>query len=171
MNCQSLSDKMLEISEGRRPTLVDRLSISLHLLICPQCIEKMARFDLVRDIIRHDFLPAAPFGLAEVIMARIAREDLRLPDSAVDFWVEKSGEFTHWKILREVTFRNWVITGFVILFSLATSFLGLDFIHIAASQGSSFLVPVGITVGVFVTGYGALFIGSHLKELSERFGL
>ena len=35
----------------------------------------------------------------------------------------------------------------------------------------SFLLPVGITIGVVLTTYGALFIGSHLKELSERFGL
>jgi hypothetical protein len=35
----------------------------------------------------------------------------------------------------------------------------------------SYLLPVGITIGIVLTSYGALFIGSHLKELSERFGL
>jgi hypothetical protein len=30
---------------------------------------------------------------------------------------------------------------------------------------------VGITIGIVLTCYGALFIGSHLKELMERFGL
>jgi hypothetical protein len=35
----------------------------------------------------------------------------------------------------------------------------------------SFLLPVGITVGIVLTSYGALFIGGHLKELSERFRL
>jgi hypothetical protein len=47
----------------------------------------------------------------------------------------------------------------------------MDFEKVAHRQGSSFLIPVGITIGVVVTGYGALFIASHLKELSERFGL
>jgi hypothetical protein len=45
----------------------------------------------------------------------------------------------------------------------------MDFINIADTQGSSFLLPVGITIGAVVTGYGAFFIGSHLKELSSRF--
>jgi hypothetical protein len=35
----------------------------------------------------------------------------------------------------------------------------------------SFLLPVGITFGIVLTSYGALFIGSHLEEFSERFGL
>jgi len=30
---------------------------------------------------------------------------------------------------------------------------------------------MGITIGIILTTYGALFIGSHLKQLSERFGL
>jgi hypothetical protein len=33
------------------------------------------------------------------------------------------------------------------------------------------MIPIGITIGIMLTGYGALFIGSHLKEFSERFGL
>jgi hypothetical protein len=45
----------------------------------------------------------------------------------------------------------------------------MDFIKVADTQGSSFLLPVGITIGAVLTGYGALFIGSHLKELSSRF--
>jgi hypothetical protein len=71
----------------------------------------------------------------------------------------------------EVPFGGWVITGLVVLFSLATSFMGMDFISVATAQGSSFLLPLGITIGLVVTGYGALFIGSHLKELSDRFRL
>jgi hypothetical protein len=47
----------------------------------------------------------------------------------------------------------------------------MDFIHIAQEQGLSFLLPLGITVGVVLTCYGALFIGSHLKELSKHFNL
>jgi hypothetical protein len=64
-----------------------------------------------------------------------------------------------------------VITGLVVLVSLVTAFLGFDFERIAASQGSSFLLPLGLTIGVVISGYGAVFIGSHLKELSSRFRL
>jgi hypothetical protein len=64
-----------------------------------------------------------------------------------------------------------VIIGFIILISLSTAFFGMDFIHIAAFAGSSFLLPVGLTFGGILTGYGAIFIGSHLKELSAWFRL
>jgi hypothetical protein len=70
-----------------------------------------------------------------------------------------------------VSFRSWVIAGLIILVSLSSSFFNLDFVETVASYGSSFLLPVGLTIGIVVTGYGALFIGSHLKELSTRFRL
>jgi hypothetical protein len=67
--------------------------------------------------------------------------------------------------------RGWVIAGFIILVSMATAFFGLDFQKLAQETGTSFLLPIGITIGIVLTTYGALFIGSHLQELSERFGL
>jgi hypothetical protein len=70
-----------------------------------------------------------------------------------------------------VSFRGWVITGFVVLVSLTTSLFGMDFVRMIPEVASSFLLPIGITIGVVVTVYGALFIGSHLKELSDRFRL
>jgi hypothetical protein len=42
---------------------------------------------------------------------------------------------------------------------------------VADHWGSSFLLPIGITIGAIVSAYGALFSGSHLKELSSRFNL
>jgi hypothetical protein len=47
----------------------------------------------------------------------------------------------------------------------------MEFARMIPDLASSFLLPIGITIGVIVTGYGALFIGSHRKELSDRFGL
>jgi hypothetical protein len=47
----------------------------------------------------------------------------------------------------------------------------MDFLTVAVREGSSYLGPLGITIGAALTCYGAVFIGSHVKELSERFGL
>jgi uncharacterized membrane protein YoaK (UPF0700 family) len=47
----------------------------------------------------------------------------------------------------------------------------MDFIKVADNWCSSFLLPIGMTVGAIVSAYGALLIGSHLKELSDRFNL
>jgi hypothetical protein len=67
--------------------------------------------------------------------------------------------------------RGWVLIGFFVLLSLSSSFFGLNFMEIADAEGLSFLLPVGLTIGMVLTCYGALFIGSHLNELSTRFRL
>jgi hypothetical protein len=113
-------------------------------------------------MLRTDFLPPPP-EIADSVMELIRAEVF---DLTADMPFEDEGEPAP-----EVPFSGWVAAGIVVLFSLATSFMGMDFISVAAAQGSSFLLPVGITIGVVVTGYGALFIGSHLKELSARFRL
>ena len=69
------------------------------------------------------------------------------------------------------SFRVWVIIGVFVLFSLSSSFFGMNFVEIANAEGLSFLLPVGLTIGIVVTCYGAFFIGSHLEELSSRFKL
>jgi hypothetical protein len=139
-----------------------QIRLGLHLLVCPDCAQKVERFEITRDILRQDFFPPAP-GLENVIMAKIAAE---AGESLEQFEAEEAvlipGGFST---------KGWVVAGIVMLVSLATAFFGFEFHRVATDAGMSFLLPVGITVGIVLTCYGALFIGSHLKELSERFGL
>jgi hypothetical protein len=106
---------------------------------------------------REDFFPLSP-GLEDSIMSMVAEEE------------QQEGE-ENYAVPAGLSMRGWVIAGLIILVSLATTFFGLDFHKLAIEKGMSFLLPVGITVGIVLTVYGAFFIGSHLKELSERFGL
>ena len=163
MKCAEVLDKVYEYSGWEQQTedplpLLTQIQINLHLLICPDCAQEVERFEVTRDILRYDFLPSSP-GLENSIMARIAVEEAAMQTEDV---IEVPGG---------ISTRGWIITGLVILVSLATVFLGLDFNRIARGAGMSFLLPVGITIGAVLTSYGALFIGSHLKELSQRFGL
>jgi hypothetical protein len=150
-------DKIFD-SLGEEPlSPVLRTKIGIHLFFCPRCAGEVKKLEAVREILRTGFFPSPP-NLEDAILERIYAE---APET----------EEEHYEVPAGVSLRGWVITGVIILFSLATSFFGMDFAEVAASQGSSFLIPVGLTIGVVVTGYGALFIGSHLKELSERFRL
>jgi hypothetical protein len=104
----------------------------------------------------EDFFPPAP-GLEDSIMAKVALEiEEEQPQTAS---------------VGGLSTRGWVIAGLIILISLATAFFGFDFKRIVGEMGTSFLLPASITIGIVLTTYGAFFIGSHLKELSERFGL
>ncbi|MDR0457154.1 MAG: peptidoglycan-binding protein [Treponema sp.] len=160
MSCEKILDKVYEYSGGEPDSmsLLTRIHIGLHLLVCPDCAQEVERFEVCRDILHSEFLPPAP-GLEDTVMAMIAAENGKA-DETED--AELPGGFS---------LRGWIIAGLVMLVSLATAFFGLDFNKVALAAGMSFMIPVGITFGIALTCYGALFIGSHLKELTERFGL
>ena len=156
MNCAKILDSYFADSEPQ--SLFTRIHIGLHLLACPDCTRKIERFELCKDMLSNEFFPPSPC-LEHTVMAMVAAEEGK-PLGAEE--AEVSGGFST---------RGWVIAGLVMLVSLATVFFGLDFNKVALAAGISFMVPIGITIGIALTCYGALFIGSHLKELTERFGL
>jgi hypothetical protein len=155
MTCRKVMDKFLESTGDRPLSLWERLEIGVHILHCSRCAREIEALEKAQDLMKTDFFPAAVPGLEERVMEQIYREE---PAALIE---APAG----------VSFRSWVITGIIVLVSLATVFLGLDFKEVASAGGSSFLLPLGLTIGLIVSGYGALFIGSHLKELSERFNL
>jgi hypothetical protein len=130
----------------------------------------MDDYAAAREALRTDFFPpenGVP-DLEESIMARIFAE----PD-IVNFgdygMMEDEGEQAHAE--EGISLRGWVINGLIVFLSLSTSFFSLNFDKLAVSQDLSFLLPMGITIGLVLTVYCAVFIGSHIKELSEKFGL
>ena len=153
MNCAKILDMVYEQEDMSLP---GRIMVGLHLMFCPDCAAKVGRFEACNTILLNDFLPPSP-GLEDNIMAALGAEE-----EALELQEAVPGGFST---------RGWIITGIVMLVSLATAFFGFEFQEIARSAGMSFLIPVGITIGILLTGYGALFIGSHMKELTERFGL
>jgi len=155
MDCRTVRENLLASWGDEPPPFLARLAMAAHLLVCPACAREAERLAAARAVMKTDFFPEAP-GLEEPVMALLARERSGAEEEAAPGGVST---------------RGWVITGLVVLFSLTGSFFGLDFIKIADSHGAAFLLPVGLTFGLVFTCYGALFIGSHLKELTARFKL
>jgi hypothetical protein len=155
IDCDTVMDAVYEGEEDSSLPMLTRLRIGLHLLFCPDCAENLRKFRCVEELLSTDFFPPSP-DFEESVMERVYQEACE-PDE-----IDAPAGFS---------FRSWVITGFIVLLSLSSAFFGMNFTHIAQSEGSSFLLPVGITIGMIVTCYGALFIGSHLKELSAYFKL
>lgn len=149
---------MNEVYEGNGLPFRERLTLALHILFCGRCAVEARRLEETYRIMATGFFPFSP-DFEDAIMAKIGKETL--PEAV----------FEEDDVPGGVPTKGWVIAGCAILVSLATSFFGKDFIAIASLHGSKFLLPLGIIIGIFITGYGALFIGSHLKELSGRFHL
>ncbi|MDR1099857.1 MAG: peptidoglycan-binding protein [Treponema sp.] len=144
MNCRKTMDAIYEEWGRESSPLFTRLMVSFHLLHCPLCAAEAAKLKSARSLMRES-LPASAEGMEDRIMRSID--------------AEKQGEA--YPEVAGVSFRSWVITGLIVLFSLSSSFF----------WEGAYLLPIGITVGAIVTAYGALFIGSHLKELTGRFNL
>jgi len=158
IDCRTVIATCFEAEDDCPLPLLAKIRIGLHILFCPSCPVELKRLrhnlQYVEDIMKTDFFPFPP-GLENIVMERLLEDDMKgSPEVPVGFSI-----------------RLWIAIGFFVLLSLSTSFFGMDFIRIANAEGLSFLLPVGITIGVVLTCYGALFIGSHLEELSNRFRL
>jgi len=150
--------KILElVYEQEDMSLFNRIKVGMHLLICPDCAQEVERFEVCRDILLNDFLFPAP-DLEDSVMTMISDGEEITETCEADI----PGGFS---------IRGWIIAGIAMFVSLATVFFGMNFNKVALIAGMSFTIPIGITIGIALTSYGALFIGSHLKTLSERFGL
>ena len=153
MSCSKIMDMVYEEDSI---TLLNQIQIGLHTFFCPACAEEIERYQTARTVMREDFFPPLS-SIEDSVMAKVSVENEQTEDSYANAGV--------------LSTRGWVIAGCLIMVSLVTAFFGLDFQNLARELGMSFMLPMGITIGIVLTTYGALFIGSHLKELSERFGL
>jgi len=157
MKCNNALDVVYQMEDT--VPLWTRLNLAFHIIFCGSCAARLQTYEEARSLLRSDFFPPSP-DFTNAIMNRIYRE--AAAEETEDERALEIGGFST---------KGWIIAGLVMLVSLATVFFGKDFVSVARDQGSSFLLPLGLITGMAITGYGALFIGSHLKELSERFKL
>ena len=154
MDCRAVVDAVYNSDKHSSLPVLTQMRIWFHLLFCPACSKELKNLQKIEEIMTVDFFPPSP-DFEENLMECIYKESAEeLTDAPAGF-----------------SFRIWVVIGFFVLLSLSSAFFGMDFVEIADAEGLSFLLPIGITIGMFVTCYGAFFIASHLKELSSRFKL
>ena len=159
MKCDDVLDTVYETETVF--SLGKRLSMAFHIIFCGQCAVHLENYEKSRFLLKTGFFPPSP-DFSDAIMENVYHENFDSYEQLIDEQLTETGG---------VSVKGWAIAGIVLLFSLATIFFGQDYDSIAVDQGSSYLLPLGIIIGVVLTGYGAIFIGSHLKEFSQRFKL
>ena len=159
-DCRSAMDIIFGFTDDKEITLLQRLYSRLHIFMCPRCSEELRKLESCREMFHSDFFPSSP-GIEEKVMDQLSGEFIQQEISDGEI-VEAPGGFS---------FRTWVMIGLFVLVSIFISFYGLDFFSFANDFGSTFLISLGITTGIILTGYGAFFIASHIKELTNRFNL
>jgi len=156
MNCTKI---MNMIYEDEPMSFSGQIQMGIHTFFCSACAHEIENYQAARTIMKDDFFRSSP-NIEDTIMAKLQFEQTE----------EEQGEYSYANP-GGISTRGWVIAGFVLMISLVTAFFGFDFKNLVSEYGMSFILPMGITIGIALTIYCALFIGSHLKELSERFGL
>ncbi|MDR0382726.1 MAG: peptidoglycan-binding protein [Spirochaetaceae bacterium] len=159
MNCEKVLDALYyqdnrEYSEGP-VAFITRMLIALHIRRCPKCAAHRNALRSVSACLKEDFFPP-PAGIAARVMP-LARD---------------SGVFADMPPERAAPpFRAWLIAGLAILVSLSSASLGIDYLTPVNVRSVNFMLPFGITVGGVITAFGAIFIGSHIAELSKWLGI
>lgn len=159
MTCDRAMDLFMEGNDGERVPFIRSALARLHLLRCRKCSAEVQRLNRALELMRADFLPKANDSI-DPIMAAVRMEVAAQAARAVD---EDAAT--------PVSTRNWAVGGLFIFASLAVFPLGQASGWLVRLFGSDLTFPIALTLGVVLTAYCALFIGSHLDELSERFGL
>ena len=140
---------------AKQASYVIRLRFAAHTLVCKVCAQKKQRLATAEQVLKTGFLPPPPPHCTSAIMALVLAGE----ESAL----KENHEY--------VSLRGWIIAGIVIVASLLSVYLNVDFGRIARTQGLAFLLPLGITIGAIITAYSAMFIGTHLDMLCEKLGL
>ena len=153
MNCNEVLDFLYYSDDGI--PFVKRILIALHIRYCPKCAMHLHTLQTASTLLKEDFFPPAE-NIADSVMA-LAQADEPLTGQSHE--------------LQSVSLRAWIITGFALLFSLSSAYLGIDYLTPIDTRTINFMLPVGITVGGVITAFCAIFIGCHIKEFSKWLGL
>lgn len=141
MNCRSFRNQLDALDNDDLP-----IEMLVHARSCPECAAEAAALKAALSLYRLPDLVGSP-DVAPRVMALLPF----VPAPR-----------------RSVSMGNWLVTGFVIVFSMVLVPLLAEFRALKAVYGNVFTVSLSMALGLFVTLYAGAFIMSHLDEFTRR---
>lgn len=139
MRCETFLDRYDRLDAGERPGP----ALRAHLSACPACRARIER------------------EAAAITAYRTGKADPRLP--ILEERVMAAIRLTP-RPRRVVLLRDWIVAGLVIALSMALIPLGEEFDLVKEAFGPRYAMPLSLVLGLVLTVYIAVFIGSHLDE-------
>lgn len=149
MKCDEKLDKILCTDDEVSLSFITRLQFFFHSFFCDYCRSVIEQYEDSRELMKNDFFYDIP-DMSDEIMNQVLREETVLEDAEIHEWI---------------SFKKWIIAGCIILVSLVSAFFGFNFNTVAASGDSSYMLSIGLVIGLIVSIYGLLFIGTQMKQL------
>jgi len=139
MRCETFLDRYDELEPGERPGF----RMARHLAACESCA---AQVGLVEDALGAlcEIKDAGDPPLEARVMASVRL----VPTPQRDFSV-----------------RDWIIAGSVIAASMILIPVGEYFARFDEAFGASYALPLSLVLGLALTAYAALFVGTHMAQV------
>ncbi|MGL4369965.1 MAG: hypothetical protein ACRCUT_09890 [Spirochaetota bacterium] len=149
MSCEKKIEKFMHLDRGEAIPL----SLRFHILFCRRCRNEI--FSLLKsfDSIRGKAPFEIPFDMSDLVMKRI--------------------EFLEIDYAHNISNTKWISAGIVIFASIFLVSFSDWADWLSVHTEGYFDIPLYIVMGLSLTVYSSLFIGTHLeylKTLSDRFG-
>jgi hypothetical protein len=144
MRCEIFLKRLDELDSGRAMSPAMRL----HALRCRACAAEAAALGAALGAYRSALAAESAEGSA--VEDRVMAAVRLLPPPRQDFAI-----------------RDWAFAGVVIAASTLLLPLGESSGFLRTFFGPGFALSLAIVLGIFLTTYTALFIGTHLEELED----
>ncbi len=153
MKCDEKLDKIFCADEDAPLSLISRTQFLFHTFFCDHCRTVMEQYEDSRELMKTEFFYDVP-DMSDTIMNQVFMEETIPEDVEIYEWI---------------SFKKWIIAGCIIVVSLASAFFGINFNAVAVSRDSSYMLSIGLVIGLIVSIYGLLFIGTQMKQLRHFF--
>ncbi|MDY6934446.1 MAG: hypothetical protein SVZ03_09525 [Spirochaetota bacterium] len=147
INCDKIITRFLEMEDYR----VIPLNIRVHMLFCNRCRVEVYMLKDALDEIRE----FNPFPLRKDLTDEIMQKIL----------------LTETPYKKEISTFNWVTAGLIIFLSIFLISYSEPMIWLKNQFGNNFEVPLSIVLGLIISIYSIVFIGTHLEKLKHSIGI
>jgi len=143
MKCDDALQRFLEMDNRESFPI----SLRFHMLHCAKCRTEIETFRHACDLLLDD----SPFEMRRDLSGLILDK--------------VTGDYPSYR--REMSYARWFLAGFIIIASrLAVSYSD-TMVSLQGHYGGRLEIPLNIVLGLVVSIYAVLFIGTHVEELKR----
>jgi hypothetical protein len=143
MKCKKIIDSFLNQDDSRYPVFL----IRLHIAFCSRCRKEIRTLQKIFVKARTSSPFEMPGDMSGPVMRAIINSDV----------VYK----------KDISSGKWLFTGVVIFASIFLVSYSNSFIWLKSHFGSVLEVPLYMVLGLAITFYAALFIGTHIEMMRK----
>ena len=167
MECRDVTEYLLTMdNEATLPAIVGQ-----HLRSCPQCKQDFNALSTAVLSLHAERAAAADTALTVRVMDTLRREAAGSAVPGAEFLFAGLAEENEDPDEQPTTLRNWIIVGTILLASI----FGLRFSDamtwLSHFFGPAIDVAMSVILGVLLTAYICMLVGSNLRRVLRAFGV